>query len=95
MTEEDKERYHKALHAMQTGVATMMNIDPHDLSAKHTRVGINSALCDNSALGMLLVKKGIITEDELDKALADEMEAEVERYKKRIEEHIGHEVNLA
>lgn len=95
MTDEDKQRYRDALHAMQTGVAAMMQIDSHDLSEKHLRTGINSALCDNSALAMLLVKKGVITKDELDQALADGMETEVERYKQRIKEHIGKDVYLA
>lgn len=72
MTLEDKQRYRAALHAMQTGVAAMIGCD-NSTTPKHLRVGVNSALCDNSALTMLLIKKGIITEDECDKALAEEM----------------------
>ncbi len=94
MTQEDMNRYYCALHAMQTGVGTMIGIDPQDMTPKHMRVGINSSMVEDATLVKLLIQKGIITQDEYEKALADEMEAEVERYKQKIKERTGIEVDL-
>lgn len=73
--------YHDLVHAMQTGVATKMGIDPTDASPKHLRVGINSVMCDHAALARLLIQKGIFTEAEYEVAITEEMQREVERYK--------------
>lgn len=108
MTLEDMERYHLAQHAMQTGVAMMMELNTPGRpvnafvsgigdvpgAEKHLRVGINSSLVDNTALAKLLMEKGIFTKDEYEKSLADEMEAEVERYRQRIKERTGMDVKL-
>jgi hypothetical protein len=70
---------------MQSGVAALMG-QGHDSETepKHLRVGVNSALCENGALVRLLIAKGVITADEISKASADEMEAEVRRYQLRL-----------
>lgn len=77
---DDKERYLIAAHGMQSGVAMMMERDVKETSPKHLRVGVNSALSDQSALAGLLIAKGIITEEEYVKAIADAMERERDRY---------------
>ena len=79
-------RYRAAMHAMQTGVAVQMVTDPDEAatSPKHLRVGVNSALVDNSALAQLLIDKNIITELEYFEALAAMAEAEQEKYEKMI-----------
>jgi hypothetical protein len=46
-------------------------------------------MCDGSALAKLLMAKGVITEEEYAKAIADEMEAEKARYEKRLSEHFS------
>jgi len=89
MSQEDLERYYAALHAVQSGVAMKMNWDRTDTEPKHLRVGINSMLIDTGAMAKLLIDKGIITEDEYYKALADMAEEEVKRYEKLIKEHYG------
>ena len=89
MTQEDKDRYEQALHAMQSGVAMQMNWDAKDTTPKHLRVGVNAALVDSSALAQLLMNKGIITEDEYFSALADMAEFEVKRYEEIINDHFG------
>lgn len=61
-----------------------------ETSPKHLRVGVNSALCDASAIGALLIKKGIITELEYYTAITEEMEREKARYENRIREWFGH-----
>lgn len=82
-----KQRYLDAAHGMQTGVAYIMNHEPEpkETSAKHLRVGINSAMCDHSALVCLLMAKGLFTLEEYEKEIADEMERERDRYAQRID----------
>lgn len=81
--------YQSAQHAMQAGVALMVSYEPGETQPKHLRVGINTALCDNAALARLLIEKGIITEDDFVKAITQEMNREVQRYKERIQRHLG------
>ena len=79
---------------MQTGVATEMGFGSTDTSAKHLRVGVNSSLVNNAAIAKLLIAKGIITMEEYEKAIADEMEAEVKRYEERIAGVYGVKIKL-
>lgn len=79
--------YHQALHGIQTGVAIEIS---HDLNnahePKHLRVGVNSALINDAALFRLLVKKGIITEEEYAEEVRLEANRELDRYENRIRE---------
>jgi len=86
---DDAARQMAAAHAMQSGVAMEMNWNPGPTDPKHLRVGVNTALCDHAALVRLLMGKGIIMEAEYMAAIADEMEAEAERYRQRIQDHFG------
>ncbi len=79
--EEKRLKYEQLLHAMQTGVAFVMEIDEGETSPKHLRVGVNSAMIDSGAMAGLLIKKGIITEDEYYDALIEVAEREVQSYK--------------
>lgn len=80
------QEYHALAHAMQTGVATALGMGLEKDSSKHVRVGINSALVDSSALGHLLISKGVITALEYVTTLRDGMKDEVTRYKALLEE---------
>jgi hypothetical protein len=80
----DVDRYFAAGHAMQTGVKLDHERGSTDGTPKHLRVGINSRAVDHTGLVKLLIAKGILTEDEYQKAIADEMEEEVERYRSRL-----------
>jgi hypothetical protein len=93
----DRERYYAAAHAMQSGVAMSMNIafPSPDTTPKHLRVGINSAMCDHTALVRLLIAKGLFTEAEYAKEIADEMEREKERYERELSEHYRKPITLA
>jgi hypothetical protein len=102
--EEIRKRYEAALHAMQSGVSSWMQVQKDRLqmdpdtcshSPKHLRVGINSALCDTSALAKLLIAKGVISEIEYYQAITDEAEAEVARYEKMLSDHYGARIHLA
>lgn len=91
--EEAKGRYWKACHAMQTGVAVMMERDG-SCEPKHLRTGINSAMVEHSVLVTLLIEKGIIDQAEWMERLAAGMEAEVALYEKQIFEALGRHVKL-
>jgi hypothetical protein len=94
MSEHDKARHYAAAHAMQTGVAYEQQRDPSDGSPKHLRTGINAAMSDHCGLVKLLIEKGLISEDEYTKAIADEMEREKERYEVRLTERYGKKITL-
>jgi hypothetical protein len=87
--EDDFARYTAAAHAMQSGIAQKMAMDPAETTPKHLRVGVNSAMVENSALVGLLVAKGIITDEEWAKALADGMERERDAYAKWLSDRLG------
>jgi hypothetical protein len=78
--EEDMRRHALAAHAMQAGIALEHSRGSQDGSPKHLRVGVNVALRDHASLVALLIAKGVITDDEYCKAIADGMEREVEKY---------------
>lgn len=87
--EQARARYVAAAHAMQSGVAVKMQHDPAETTPKHLRVGVNSAMVEHSALTLLLVDKGVITEAEYYTALADAMEREAKLYEQWVRDHFG------
>lgn len=89
----DRERHLSASQRMQSGVATEESTTGPEAS-KHLRVGINVALCDHAALVGLLIAKGVLTEDEYTKAIADEMEREVKRMEERLSRMYGVRITL-
>ena len=93
--EKDWDRYLAAAHAVQSGVAMEMNRDPKPSSPKHLRTGLDTSKADHSGLVKLLIDKGIITEAEYYKAMADAMEAEKARYEAHLSDLLGTKVTLA
>lgn len=87
----DVERYEAALHAMQSGVAFEMSCPDRSSATepKYLRVGVNSALGAHSALTRLLIEKGLFTQEEYFKVLADAMEDEAAQYQERANERFG------
>ena len=79
---------------MQTGVAFDHEKGSDDGSPKHLRTGINSAMSDHGALVKLLIRKGLITEQEYLDAIADAMEEERDRYEQHLEQAYGVKVTL-
>lgn len=76
-----RDRYTAAAHAMQTAVRLMIErLGPEGAGAdfKHNRVGINTAHRDHASLAQLLIRKGVITEEEYLEAMAVGMEQEAE-----------------
>ena len=90
----DIDRYERALHAMQTGVATEQGRGSTDGSPKHLRVGVNSAKVEMSALATALIEAGVFTRAQYIRYLADAMEAEVAEYERRLTEQTGVRVRL-
>jgi len=91
---EDKKRYMKLAHAMQSGVAAEQETQLDDGSPKHMRTGVNSAHVGIAAVVTLLIEKGIFTLDEYEAASADAMQAEVTRYEKSLSSWYGKKVTL-
>jgi hypothetical protein len=79
---------------MQTGVGFTMDKKPQPTQPKFLRVGVNTALCDTGSLLKLLIDKGVITTDEIDKAMADGMADEVDRYRKELSTLYDSEITL-
>lgn len=83
-----RDRYLLAVHAMQSAVAHKMALDAEmpagesGTSPKHLRVGVNAAMVDHGALAALLIRKGVISEEEYFAATSSAMETEVENYRK-------------
>lgn len=92
--EEKRKRYQELLHAMQTGVQTKMNYEDKDTQPKHLRVGINAAMSDHAALVYLLVRKGLITEEEYFDSMIEFMEREVESYRALLHDLLGANITL-
>lgn len=92
MTKEQE--YRMLAHAMQAGVATIMNIDPKETEPKHLRVGVNVALSDACGLAKLLMAKGIFTEEELFDSTIEAMKEEVKRYEETLSKHYGRPIKL-
>jgi hypothetical protein len=90
----DLDRYFRAAHAMQSGVAMEMNHAPESTQPKHLRVGINTSMSDHAALVTLLIDKGVFTQEEYAKALADAMESEKKSYEQRLSQHFGKPITL-
>lgn len=88
------DRHYAASHAVQTGVMYELHQDPRSGEPKHLRTGLNVALCDHSALAQLLIRKGLMTEEEYLTAIAEEMEAEKRRYEERLSGTYGTKITL-
>ena len=85
-----KKTYLEAAHALQTGVRIDQEVlGSTDGTPKHLRVGVNIAMCDHSSLVRLLIKKGIITDEEYLAAITDGLNEEVDRYEKRLNVKLG------
>jgi hypothetical protein len=86
--------YTAAVHAMQSGVAMKMNHDPKETEPKHLRVGVNCAMSDGGAIALLLMEKGVITQEEYLEAIGAGMSREVSLYEQELSRLLGTEIVL-
>jgi hypothetical protein len=91
-TEEKTRRWHQLAHALQSGIEYSKN--EFEREHKHLRVGISTAHVDHSALASLLIKKGIITQEEYLDALVEAMETEVKRVEAELSIVYGAKITL-
>lgn len=82
------------MHGVQSGVAAKMEYDDSDTSPKHLRVGVNSAMVQHSALALMLLRKGVIGEQEYWEALADAAERERAMYEQWLSDRTGRTIHL-
>jgi hypothetical protein len=86
--------YESAMHAVQSGIAMLMNYSPSLVSGKHLRVGINSAMVTDRAVAELLIAKGVFTKDEYMDAITVAANKEVEMLEKELSELLGSKITL-
>jgi hypothetical protein len=90
-----REKYLALLHAMQTGVAYVLEWEPNgECSPKHLRTGVNNALISNGALAALCIEKGLFTEEEYLAKLVEYAQRDVDSYTARIQKKLGRKVTL-
>jgi len=90
--EEQKRRYLNAMHAQQSAIAfeiERLGEANAGSSAKHLRVGMNSALGDQAGLAKLLIEKGLITEQDYLNAIVEGAEREAIRMRDIVRESTG------
>lgn len=84
-----KEQYRVLMHAVQTGVAYTLEFNSQEGTAKHLRVGVNSALINQCAIVKLLINRGIITELEYWEAVVEQTKLEVTSYEEKLSVVMG------
>jgi len=80
----EKLSYTDALHGIQTGIALEIERGSMCANPKHLRVGLNASKSDQAGLVRLLIAKGIFTEEEYIEAVTDEINLELEREEKTV-----------
>jgi len=87
--------YAGLLHAVQSGVAACIGAGiADDVSPKHLRVGVNSALIDVAAMAELLTEKNVITRLDYFRALVRVAKREREAYEAKLSARLGKSVRL-
>jgi len=90
-----REEYERLGHAIQSGIATLIgHNDNATRDPKHLRTGLNLVMSDTASLGRLLIRKGIITEDEYFEAVLEGLREEKARVTAEIKSKLGLDVTL-
>lgn len=87
--DELRKRYLALGHAIQTGVAYELEKEPRSGTPKHLRTGLNMAMVEHGALVRLLIKKGLITEEEYFEEVIAGLEDEKRGYEERLQALYG------
>jgi hypothetical protein len=101
MSDADKKRFDELYdeyvrqgHAVQSGVAMRLQLDPTFATTKDMRTGIDTSKADMGGLVELLIQKGIFTDIEYMEAIVASMRAERERWEADIGARLGRPVSL-
>lgn len=94
MNKEQHRRYLRAAHAVQSGIAALLERDPKIGTPKHLRVGIDTGKAEHAALARLLIAKGLFTEAEYIEAIIAGVEAEKAAYEERLSAIYGMKITL-
>lgn len=86
--------YEQLGHAIQTGIAFLMEHDPTFVAPKHLRTGLDMRAADHGALVALLIDKGVFTEKEYAMKLVEFAQREVYLYQGHIKKKLGVDVVL-
>jgi len=92
--EDHKARYHKARHALHSGVVYLTDAKHMKADNIGLRVSINTLIVELKTTIRIMIDFGILSESSYYKRLADEMEEEVERYELQIEMITGKDTKL-
>jgi hypothetical protein len=84
-----KEEYRALMHAVQSGVGFMLDFDSREGTAKHLRVGVNSALINQCAIIKLLINRGVITELEYWESVVEQTKLEILSYEEKLNTVMG------
>jgi hypothetical protein len=75
-----REEYRALMHCVRRHIEHQQSVGSLECEPKWLRLGVNSAMCDHTALTRLLIKKDIIDELEYLRAICDELRREIARY---------------
>lgn len=93
------DEYMALLHAMQSGVKAVVDIQQGDTAAhspKHLRTGVNASMILGSAIVKTLVDKGLITWEEFRDNEIELLKNEVAMYEQKLSDYYGGaHINLA
>lgn len=91
-----RERYMAAAHAVQSGIAMLMQRNKNLGHPKHLQVGVDTMKVEQGGLAKLLIDKGLFTWPEYFEAMADAMEDEVRRSEAELSQlYHGAKITLA
>lgn len=95
ISEEKQKRYMELAHSIQCAAGFMIEAGySKEGTPKHLRTGVNMAMCEHGGLVTLLVKKGIITEDEYFDSVLETLERELQSYKDKAKEVTGADIEF-
>lgn len=87
--------YREAVHALERGIKIEVEqLDSKETSVKQLRLELVIERVKHDALVGLLIRKNLITEEEYRQMMVAEMNREVRRYERDIEQKAGRRINL-
>jgi hypothetical protein len=95
ITDDQKVRYYRAGHRVQSAVKFMLENDQQMGTPKDLRTGLDLRASDMKGLAYLLIAKGVFTEDEYIEAVIKAAVEEGDRYEAEAEKLTGVKITFA